>query len=388
MKKILIVNNDLRIGGVQRALVELLRCIHDRYDITLALFYPHGALLEALPEDIKIMPIRSAYRFFGMSGKDVEHKPLLWLGRSFFAAVTRLFGRRAAVALMALGQKKLRGFDVAVSYLHDAGERVFYGGCNDFVLRHTDAPKKVAFLHCDYGRCGANHSYNKANYGRFDAIAACSEGCRMEFLRFLPANAKKTVVVSNCQDYNGICRRVSADTVSFPRDRVNILTVARFGKEKGVARAIEALAALPDTAAPYHYYLIGDGVQRPQVEARIRAFALEDRVTLLGELSDPYGYMKAADLLLIPSVSEAAPLVIGEAACLGTPILSTETSSAVEMIEDTGFGWVCGNDVQALAQKLSELLCDPDRIRKKAQDLSGLKMDNEKAVAQFAALIG
>lgn len=388
MKKILIVNNDLRIGGVQRALVDLLRCIHDRYDITLALFHPSGALMELLPKDVKILPIRSAYRFLGMSSKDVEGRPLLWLGRSFFAAVTRLFGRPAAVRLMALGQKQIKGFDVAVSYLHDAGKRAFYGGCNDFVLRHTDAPKKVAFLHCDYIRCGADNASNKTNYERFDVIAACSEGCRSAFLKVLPVNAKKTVVVSNCQDYNGICRRVSKNTVPLPHDRINILTVARFGKEKGVERAIEALAALPDTAMPYHYYVIGDGVQRPQIEARIRAFAMEERVTLLGELSDPYDYMKAADLLLIPSVSEAAPLVIGEAACLGTPILSTETSSAMEMVADTGFGWVCGNSVQDMSRKLTELLEDSSELSERAQSLSALHMDNEKAVAQFAALIG
>ena len=388
VKKLLIVNNDLRIGGVQRALVDLLRCIHDRYDITLALFDPSGALMDLFPGDVKILPVRSAYRFLGMSGKDVKGRPLLWLGRNFFAAVTRLFGRPAAVGLMALGQKKITGFDVAVSYLHDAGERAFYGGCNDFVLRHTDAPKKIAFLHCDYVRCGADNAHNSSNYEQFDMIAACSNGCRASFLKVLPESAKKTVVVSNCQDYNGICRRVSENMVSLPCDRINILTVARFGKEKGVERAVEALAALSDRVAAYHYYVIGDGIRRPLIEEKIKALALEERVTLLGELAVPYGYMKAADLLLIPSVSEAAPLVIGEAACLGTPVLSTETSSAVEMIADTGFGWVCGNSVEGLAQKLTELLEDPIQLHDRSQALSALHMDNEKAVAQFAALIG
>ena len=41
-KKILIVNNNMHIGGVQRALVNLLKCIHGRYEITLLLFHPEG----------------------------------------------------------------------------------------------------------------------------------------------------------------------------------------------------------------------------------------------------------------------------------------------------------------------------------------------------------
>ena len=40
---------------------------------------------------------------------------------------------------------------------------------------------------------------------------------------------------------------------------------------------------------------------------------LSENVTLLGEKENPYGYIKAADLLLIPSYSEAATMVIGEA---------------------------------------------------------------------------
>lgn len=388
MKKVLIVNNNLHIGGVQQALVDLLNCIHDRYDVTLALFYPHGALLGRVPPNVKILPVRSGYRFLGMTRYDVEKKPLLRLQRSFYAAVCRLFGRKWAVRLMALGQKRLEGFDVAISYLHDAGEKTFYGGCNDFVLRHTGAKEKIAFLHCDYVGCGANTPQNQARYEAFDRIAACSEGCRAAFLQAVPNLTKKTVVVSNCQDYNGIWYRSLKKPEKFPGKQINFLTVARFGREKGVGRGIEAVARLDPAKTPYHYYVIGDGAERPGIEALIRKYHLEDTVTLLGEQTEPYGYMRAADLLLIPSVTEAAPLVIGEAACLGTPVLSTETSSAAEMIEATGFGWVCGNSVEAMACMLSELLNDPERLSKKRQDLQALNINNDNAVKQFEALIG
>ena len=388
MKKILIVNNNLYIGGVQRALVDLLKCVHDRYDITLALFHPHGPLLDEVPKDVTILPIRSGYRFLGMSGADAGKSPLLRLRRSFYAAVGRIFGRGAATGLMALGQKKLHGFDVAVSYLHDSADRAFYGGCNDFVLRHTDAPRKVAFLHCDYALCGANTERNAENYNKFDKIAACSHGCRSAFLKILPHLEKKTVVVSNCHDYNGIWRIASRETVCWTPDRIHVLTVARFGKEKGVARAIEAFAMLGHTKTPFHYHIIGDGAERPEIEAAIRAHHLEDRITLLGEIPAPFAYMKAADLLHIPSRSEAAPLVIGEAASLGTPILSTETSSAAEMIEDPGYGWVCGNDAAAMASTLTELLNDTERLMEKRRYLQALNINNEAAVGQFEALIG
>ena len=256
------------------------------------------------------------------------------------------------------------------------------------MLRHTEAAEKISFLHCDYSRCGADTPANAAQYDKFDKIAACSSGCRAVFLEILPYLSKKTVVVSNCHDYNSIWRRASENPAVWPQERLNVLTVARLGKEKGVCRAIEAFARLERTQMPVHYYIAGDGVERPGIEALLKEYALEDTVTLLGECTEPYGCMKAADLLLIPSLSEAAPLVIAEAASLGTPVLSTETSSAAEMIEDTGFGWVCGNSVEAMACMLSELLNDPARLKDKRRELQALNMNNETAIGQFELLMG
>lgn len=48
MKRILIVNNNMHIGGVQKALLNLLQTLHADYDITLLLFYCGGALLNGM----------------------------------------------------------------------------------------------------------------------------------------------------------------------------------------------------------------------------------------------------------------------------------------------------------------------------------------------------
>ena len=386
-KKILIVNNNMRIGGVQKALVNLLKCVHDQYDVTLALFHPGGELMKDIPADVKVMPVRSAYRFLGMTRYDVQHRPLLKLVRNGFAAISRLFGRNVAITLMALGQKRLTGYDAAISYLHDAGDKGFYGGCNDFVLRHTDAPLKIGFLHCDYLNCGASTPANGRRYARFTRIAACSEGCKNAFLKALPDLSDRTVVVQNCQDFEAFRSQAEDEPVQFPGDCLNIVTVARLGREKGIPRAMKALAKLGDTKHPYHYYVVGEGVERPIVEGMIQQYALEDKVTLLGEKANPYGYMKAADLLLLPSISEAAPMVIGEAACLGTPILSTLTTSAKDMVEKTGYGWVCENSVDGICETLKNLLEEDELLEKRKNELMNISFDNTLAMEQFAQLL-
>ena len=377
MKKLLIVNNNMHLGGVQKALVNLLGCIHDRCEVTLALFHPEGELMAAIPKDVKVIPVTSGYRYLGMPSADARGGQKLL--RSFFAAVTRLLGRNAAISLMALGQHRLRGYDLAISYLHDAGDKMFYGGCNDFVLRHVEAKTKVTCLHCDFSLVGGNTPGNQKRYAAFDGILACSDGCKERFLSCMPRLRDRVTTLYNCHDFESIRSQAEEAAVSLPKERVNIVTVARLGREKGVPRAIEALAQLKN--ANYHYYIVGDGIQRPLVEAAIAKYGLQDRVTLVGEMKNPYGYVKAADLLLIPSVSEAAPMVIGEAACLGTPVLTTETSSAREMVEATGYGWVVENSIEGIAQGLERFLQNP-------QKPAFPPPDNEKALEQLAAIIG
>lgn len=372
MKRILIVNNNLCMGGVQKALVSLLWNIRSDAEVTLLLFYKGGELLDELPPEIKVITADSAYRYLGMPGshaKTLRDK----LGRSFYAAISRLFGRKYATFLM--GQKKLTGYDVAISYLHDGTDKAFYGGCNEFVLKHVQAKKKITFLHCDYTLCGAETTQNRARYEQFDRIAACSQGCADAFISANPHLEEKVRVVYNCHRFKRIRELAEEVPVQLPGDRLNVVTVARLGKEKGVERAVEAVAKMGADREKLHYYIIGDGILRPQIEALIKKEGLQDHVTLCGQMQNPYGYIQAADCLLIPSYSEAAPLVIGEAVCLGTPILSTKTSSATEMLTDTGYGCVCENSVEGLTEALRALTPKPPAEARQTS--------NDEALAQF-----
>ena len=170
-------------------------------------------------------------------------------------------------------------------------------------------------------------------------------------------------------------------------DVLNIVTVARMGKEKGVERAVRAIAALGPDREKLRYYIVGDGAQRIQVNQAIIEEGLSEQITLCGAHTNPYGYIQSADLLLIPSYSEAAPLVIGEAACLGTPILSTETSSAREMIEKTGYGWVCENSEVAMTKALHDLLSTPNLLAQVKESLREKCVDNLDAIVAFDRLI-
>ena len=80
-------------------------------------------------------------------------------------------------------------------------------------------------------------------------------------------------------------------------------------------------------------------------------------------------------------------MVIHEAALLGTPILTTETSSAVEMVQDTGFGWVCPNTQEGITQGLRQLLDAPQMLWTQCEALDGAAFDVTEARRKFSELI-
>ena len=176
MKKILFVNSNMKIGGVQKSLCNLLWEISDRYEITLLLFESRGAYLEKLPPNVRVITPGGPCRFLGASqGEYRKTSPLYW-GRGFFALLTKALGRPVAMSMAMLPmQKTVPGeYDCAISFLHNEDTHAFYGGTNEFVLNKVRAKRKIAFLHCDYEICGANAPENNRLYDRFDTIAACS----------------------------------------------------------------------------------------------------------------------------------------------------------------------------------------------------------------------
>ena len=376
----------MHIGGVQKALVNLLKEIASEYEVTLLLFYKGGELLRDVPENVRVITACRVLRGWGATREDAGGLRLQ-LSRAFSAAITRAAGRKWICRILFPFQKKLRGYDVAISYLHSGNDHVFYGGCNEFVLRCTEAEKKISFLHCDYEKMRAGSRYNASIYQKFDAIAACSAGCKDAFSAVFPELKQKVQVVRNCHDYERLHHDAAQAPVALSKTSVNVVTLSRFGREKGVLRGIQAAADVQRAGKKLRYYIIGNGVEYPKAAAMVKRLGLETSVTLLGEMLNPYGYLKAADVLLIPSFSEAAPMVIGEAASLGTPVLSTRTSSAEEMIVCSGYGWVCDNTQVGITEGLERLLANPEILKSHRESLEKMEFTNSEAITEFRHLI-
>lgn len=386
MKKIIIVINNLETGGVQKSLLNLLKEIAHIYDVTLIAFFGNPAFEESLPQSVKCVTLHTPFSHLGMSAKDTAGNLRLFLGRAFWKALTAAFGRSFAMKLMFLFRKKRRGYDVAISYLHEAPQKNLYGGCNEFVLKMVEAEQKIAWLHCDFRLCGANNAQSKRIYQQFHKIVACSDGCRDAFVACIPQLAHKTISLRNCNDYEQI-KALAGDGITYDRGYFNIVTVARLAEEKGIERGIRAVQHCLRKGYKIKYHVIGSGDQAHFLKDTVCKAGLEETVVFYGNQTNPYPYIVNADLFLLTSYHEAAPMVFDEAACLGVPVLATETTSTREMIADTGAGFVCANTQEGLQDALEAVLAQPDQLQEVKKTLQQTNRTNEKTVNDFLKML-
>lgn len=386
MKRIIIVNNNMNVGGVQKALYNLLWAIHDRYDVTLFLFSDTGAYMDQLPPDVKIQTCGSLFRYLGVSQGACTGADRL--KRGTLAALTKFFGRDAVMPLLLASQPRLPDhYDCAIAYLQNGRASNFYGGVQEFVLHRINADKKVAFLHCDYRNCDSNYKENNRTLARFDVIAACSDGCRRALVEVLPELAEKTVTVRNCHRHEQIRHLANQDPVEYEADAVNVLMVSRLSHEKGIERAIIAAANAAEQGIPIMLHIVGGGPMRSMLEKTAAEYGIMERVCFHGEQANPYRYMTHADLLLMSSFHEAAPMVIDEALCLNLPVLTVRTTSSHEMVTMRNGGWVCGNSGEELTQALIRVLSKRGALRSVRVAFCGCSENNDNAMEQFEKLI-
>ena len=377
MKKIIIINNNLKIGGIQKALINLLNEVSRSYDITLLLFRKVGQYLSDIPQNVKVVEVNSDFQYLAISQSEcvrIKNK----IKRAFYVIYTRLFGFSKTIKLLNKTQKKFQDyFDVAISFQHSSGKKSFYGGTAEFVLNFINADKKICFIHCDYQNSGTSYPYNDKLYKQFDRIACVSESVKNKFLKVIPEIENKTVVVRNSNNVTQIKAYAEENTYIYDKNYINILTISRLSEEKGIERAIMALKN--SNRKDIRYYIVGEGPSKKNILKIIHESQLDSQVYLLGADANPYKYLKNADYLFLASYHEAAPMVFDEAKILGVPILTTETTSAYELVVKENAGIMCVNSQVGIERMLHSLVKKFDRTE--------LSYTNELSQQQFFQLV-
>ena len=135
--------------------------------------------------------------------------------------------------------------------------------------------------------------------------------------------------------------------------------VATLRSWKGHLFLLDAFARLnrPDL----RLLIVGTGPMRPQIEEKVAALNLADRVILAGQRSDPERWLQALDIFCLPSyANEGVPQAILQAMLCALPIVTTPVGAILEAVQDGESALVVPpQDAPALAAAIGRLLDDP-----------------------------
>lgn len=387
MKKILIVNSNMQIGGIQKALANMLNKIEDQFEIDLLLFDDQGALMRSVPPSVQLLPTNNKLRILGRGNRDC--KRLGWQ-HYLLSCILRLYcvcrNNRRPIRIL-LGKKKLqKKYDVAISFMQPGSTKFLYGGCAEFVLNNVDAVTKVAYIHCDYSKYAGNERLNTTLLSKFDKIACVSESCANRFVA-ATNNTNCVMTAYNFADYDSIRSLSCAKSVEYTDQLTHFVTVARLSQEKGICETLPLVKKLVETGVTkFQWHIVGDGHLRSQIDEMIDTYDLSKYVIMHGATDNPYPYIKQASCMLICSIHEAAPMVYEEAACLGTPILTTKTCSSTELVVHKGYGIeVASQDVLFLQMK--KIVMDNKYLDDYRDSLGKKEFTNKIPLAQFKRLV-
>ncbi|WP_439620437.1 glycosyltransferase [Gemmata sp.] len=140
-----------------------------------------------------------------------------------------------------------------------------------------------------------------------------------------------------------------------------VLAAGRLSPEKGFGVLVEAAATVCRENPAAGVVLFGEGVLRPELEARVRDHGLANRFVIPGFRTDLDSLIGAADVVVLPSFTEGLPNVALEASAAGVPVVATAVGGTPEAIADgeTGFLVPPGQPAR-IAAKVGELLRDPE----------------------------
>ena len=344
---------DLRGGGAERVVVNLVNhwpC--DRYRPVLLLAKRSGPYLTEIKPHVEVLSCDVSFRALDTPRALVRIRDLMKRAQP------------AAVFAHAIGTARVLSRARAVGMLKAPLFMVLHANVRNWL--EDDRQRKMARWLL---KRELSWMYSKA-----DGVIAVSRGAAEELKNLFPGKVPNIQTIYNPIDLQQIDAAVQTTptehfvTTFMGLPKPIILTVGRLSPEKNQALLLRAYARMPRDSRG-SLVILGEGGTRLELESLARELGIEGETHFPGFVPNPWWYMQRSDLYVLPSKSEAYPMVLIEALACGLPVVATDCRHGPsEIIQSDSFGvLVPVDDPQAMSERMTQRL----ESRKTGPDFQG-----------------
>ena len=364
--KILFRHRSMEMGGVEKVMLSLLNNLDkEKFDMTVLLSLNQGELRNEFPHHVR--------KIYLVDGKeDLSTNPVL--------QKVQLLQRKWKLEKFRKNPEKIdreilkNEFDVEIAMTY-----------NDFdpVLNSSNKnSKKIGWFHSeiDLPKLQPLVPQILEQFPQFDHMVYCSEKIMQIMHRSYP-NLKypPESVIINAVPVDEI-RKKSEEKIPDFKNRPVFVSVGRLHTRKGYHKLMDAHHKLLKEGFEHSVVIIGDGEELPNLLIQQKKLGVEETFILAGNKMNPYPYIKNADFFIMPSESEAWPLVISEALILQKPIIATRVGDVELMIEDDKTGHLIRYDTSEIYEAMKKFLTDETFVQNIKENLIYIdkQFDNQK----------
>lgn len=380
-KKLLFVFPSFNIGGTTLSTLNLISLLDSkRYEITIWALSEAGILKEQFNGFAQIKTCFPMQALFtpNVSGKTsmflwLFSKSLVWLGNKihWFREVLYQYAIKAC-----LGNNQ---FDTVVACQEGGATRL---------VSMIDCPNRIAWIRCDYLRYLKMIGKQKEkHYQAFNSVVCVAQQSATFFCGVYPDLAEKTFCIHNPQNDQRIINQsqMNESDPHFITDKTIILSIGRFDSVKRFVQIPFIASQLVKLGVDFRWFVIGEGIEKNNIENAIAENQMSERVILLGAKTNPYYYLSKSDVLVCLSSSEACPRVINESKILGTPVVSTDFPTIYDYITNGKDGLI--STLDNITETIFQLLSDDELYNSIKQESSKFRFDNTEIIEKINQIL-
>lgn len=379
-KNVIIRSGSLRMGGLERVLIEVLQNIDKKkYNLTLVIDDDcgQGNIFEKdIPKEIPYYFLKSQKLIEKTNYYKSKRKNILYkLMYNIYMNIETHIKSKNIKKLI----KKLGKIDVFIDY--DAGATKY--------IENIEADKKVVWIHNSIPNLKKSESKIK-RFGKrlekYNKIVAICDEMKEELTDIYPNLKERIIRIYNPFNFSRVLNLKDDLSELNEKDR-NLLkedyciAISRLDTvQKDYKTLLKAFQILKSKGIDKKLYIVGDGPSKEEIENMIKEYDIIEEVKLLGRFKNPYIWLNNADFFIHSSKYEGFGLVLIEAAILDKLVISSNCPVGPTEILENGKSGILFNvgDSEELAEKIEKVLNDKNLRNKYILSMKERREDFKK----------